>query len=106
MMKIIRPQLVLTLVVSLAGAMSFAQSPGEAVYNANCKTCHGATGTPSPAMAKMMGIKAASDPDMKKLTADQMFDSVKNGKGKMKAFKDKLTDDQIKDSVTFFRTLK
>ncbi|MGB6689458.1 MAG: cytochrome c [Terracidiphilus sp.] len=106
MMKAIRPQLVLTLVFSLAGAVSFAQSPGEAVYNSNCKSCHGAAGTPSPGMAKMMGIKAVSDPDIKKLTADEMFASVKDGKGKMKPFKDKLTDDQIKDSVTYYRSLK
>jgi predicted CXXCH cytochrome family protein len=90
----------------MACTVGFAQSGGEAVYNANCKSCHGATGTPNPAMAKMMGIKAATDPDIKKLTADEMFASVKNGKGKMKPFKDKLTDDQIKDSVTFYRGLK
>jgi mono/diheme cytochrome c family protein len=35
-----------------------------------------------------------------------MFDSTKNGKGKMTAFKDKLTDQQIKDSVTYYRSLK
>lgn len=106
MMKAIRPQLVLAFVFSLAGSVSFAQSPGEAAYNANCKSCHGAAGTPSPGMAKMMGIKAVSDPDIKKLTEEQMFDSVKNGKGKMRAFKDKLTDEQIKDSVTYYRSLK
>lgn len=57
-------------------------------------------------MAKMMGVKAASDPDMKKLTAEQEFDSVKNGKGKMKPLSPKLTDAQIKDAVSYFRSLK
>ncbi len=57
-------------------------------------------------MAKMMGIKAASDPDMKKLSAEEEIASVKNGKGKMKPFAGKLTDEQIKDAVTYFRTLK
>lgn len=102
----IRSQVVLAVLISFAGAVGFAQSSGEATYKAKCQSCHGAAGTPSPAMAKMMGIKAVSDPDIKKLTADQMFDSVKNGKGKMQPFKDKLTDDQIKDSVAFYRTLK
>ncbi len=106
MTKGIRSQLVLALVVSVAGAVGFAQSSGEAVYKANCQSCHGSTGTPSPGIAKMMGVKAASDPDMKKLTADEEIASVKNGKGKMKPFAGKLTDEQIKDSVTFFRTLK
>ena len=106
MNKTIRSQVALAVVLSVAGAVGFAQSGGEATYNTNCKSCHGATGTPSAGMAKMMGIKAASDPDMQKLTAAQMFDSVKNGKNKMKPFKDKLTDDQIKEVVAYFRTLK
>jgi mono/diheme cytochrome c family protein len=101
----IRSQLVLALVVSLAGAVGFAQSAGEATYKAKCQSCHGATGTPSPAMAKMMGIKPASDPEIKKLTVDQMIAAVKSGKGKMKPVAG-LTDAQIKDSVTYYRSLK
>jgi mono/diheme cytochrome c family protein len=67
----IRTQVVLAVVISMASAVGFAQS-GEATYKAKCATCHGATGTPSAGMAKMMGIKAASDPDIQKLTVDQM----------------------------------
>ena len=86
--------------------MGFAQSSGEAIYKANCQSCHGSSGTPSPGIAKMMGVKAASDPDIKKLTAEQEVESVKNGKGKMKPYTGKLTDAQIKDVVSYFRTLK
>jgi cytochrome c553 len=68
-----------------------------------CSSCHGSTGTPSPGMAKMMDIKAASE---YKSTAQEQFDAVKNGKGKMKPFAGKLTDDQIKGAVAYFRTLK
>jgi mono/diheme cytochrome c family protein len=106
MEKTFRSQMVLALVVSMAGVVGLAQSSGEAVYKANCQSCHGSTGTPSPGIAKMMGVKAASDPDMKKLTAAQEFDSVKNGKGKMKPLSPKLTDAQITDAVTYFRALK
>ncbi len=106
MTKNIRSQVVLALVVSLAGAVGFAQSSGEAVYKANCVSCHGSTGTPSPGIAKMMGVKPASDPDVKKLTAEEEFTSIKDGKGKMKPFSGKLTDAQIKDVVTYFKTLK
>jgi mono/diheme cytochrome c family protein len=102
----IRSLAVLAAAVVLAGSMGFAQSAGEAVYKANCQSCHGSTGTPSPGIAKMMGVKAASDPDVKKLTAEQEFDSVKNGKGKMKPLSPKLTDAQIKDAVSYFRSLK
>ncbi len=106
MTKTIRSMAVLAATVCLAGSMGFAQSAGEAVYKANCQSCHGSTGTPSPGIAKMMGVKAASDPDIKKLSAAEEIASVKNGKGKMKAMSPKLTDAQIKDAVDYFRTLK
>jgi len=105
MKMMFRTQLVLAVVVSLAGAVCFAQSAGEATYAAKCKSCHGAAGTPSAGMAKAMGIKAASDPDIKKLTDAQMTAAIKDGKGKMKPIAG-LTDAQIKDVVAFFRTLK
>jgi len=105
MTKMFRTLLVLAVVMSLAGAVSFAQSGGEATYKAKCAMCHGPAGTPSAGMAKSMGIKAASDPAIKALTAAQEFDAVKNGKGKMKPVAG-LTDAQIKDVVTFYRGLK
>jgi mono/diheme cytochrome c family protein len=105
MTKIFRSQMVLAVAISLASAACFAQSSGEATYKAKCQTCHGATGTPSAGMAKAMGIKASTDPAIKALTAAQMADAIKNGKGKMKPIAG-LTDAQIKDVVTFYRGLK
>jgi cytochrome c6 len=101
----LRSLAVLAAAVYLAGSTSFAQSSGAATYKAKCQVCHGATGTPNPGMAKMMGIKPVSDPEIKKLTADQMIAAVKNGKGKMKPIAG-LTDAQIKDVVAYFRTMK
>jgi cytochrome c6 len=80
----------------------FAES-GQDIYKANCQSCHGPTGTPSAGMAKMMSVKAASE---YKTSADEQFNSVKNGKNKMKPFAGKLTDAQIKDAIAYFRTLK
>ncbi len=105
MNKTIRSNVVLAVVVSLAGAVGFAQSSGEATYKAKCQSCHGSTGTPNPGIAKMMGVKAVSDPAIKALTVDQMVASVKNGKNKMKPVVG-LTDAQIKDAVLFYRGLK
>jgi mono/diheme cytochrome c family protein len=100
-----RSQVVLAVVVSMASAVGFAQSGGEATYKAKCASCHGATGTPSPGMAKMMGIKAASDPDIQKLSEAQAAAAVKDGKGKMKPIAG-LTDAQIKDVATYYHSLK
>lgn len=102
MTKTIRSMAVLAAAVCLAGTMGFAQA-GEAVYKANCQSCHGSTGTPNPGIAKAMDVKAASE---YKTGEKEQIDSVKNGKNKMKAFSGKLTDAQIKDAVDYFRTLK
>lgn len=96
---------VLALLVASASSVSFAQSGGAATYKAKCQMCHGATGTPSPAMAKAMGIKPVSDPAIKALTVDQIGVAVKNGKNKMKPIAG-LTDAQIKDVATFYKGLK
>jgi mono/diheme cytochrome c family protein len=53
----------------------------------------------------MMGVKPASDPSVKGLSVAEMTAVVKNGKGKMKPVAG-LTDPQIKDVVTYFRSLK
>ena len=105
MTKTIRSQVVLAVVVSLASAVCFAQSGGEATYKAKCQSCHGATGAPSAGMAKMMGIKASSDPDIQKLTEAQIAAAIKDGKGKMKPIAG-LTDAQIKAVAAYYKGLK
>jgi mono/diheme cytochrome c family protein len=84
--------------------VGFAQS-GDATYKAKCASCHGATGTPSAGMAKMMGIKPASDPAIQALTVDQIIAAIKNGKNKMKPIAG-LTDAQIKDVAVYYHGLK
>ena len=104
-MKQIRTQgLVLAAALSLTGAMGFAQSSGEATYKAKCQMCHGASGMADTAAAKAMKVKPVTDPDVKKLNEAQMIEATRNGMGKMQPYKDKLTDDHIKDVTTYFRT--
>ena len=104
MTKTIQSLLALAAVVCLAGAVSFAQSGGEATYKAKCAMCHGPAGTPSAGMAKM-GIKPVSDPAIKALTVAQIEAVVKSGKGKMKPVAG-LSDAQAKDAATFYHGLK
>lgn len=105
MSKTIRFAVVLSAAVLFAGAVSFAQSAGEATYKAKCQSCHGAEGTPNAGIAKLMGVKAVSDPSVKGHSAAEMIAITNSGKGKMPAFKGKLTDAQVKDSVDYFRSL-
>jgi mono/diheme cytochrome c family protein len=103
MRKTIRFQVALAAVVLLAGAVGFAQS-GEATYKAKCQSCHGAAGVPNPGIAKMMGVKPATDPAVKSSSEAKMITVTTNGEGKMPAFKGKLSDSEIKASVEYFRT--
>jgi len=105
MSKSIRFAVVLAAVVLMSGTLGFTQSSGETTYKAKCQSCHGAQGVPNPGIAKAMGVKPASDPAVKSLSEAQMITDTANGKGKMPAFKGKITDAQIKDSVEYFRSL-
>jgi mono/diheme cytochrome c family protein len=105
MTKTFRSQVVLAVVFSMACAVGFAETTGEATYKAKCAMCHGATGTPSAGIAKMTGVKPASDPAIKKLTVVEMTTAVEKGKGKMKPISG-LSAAQIKDVVTYYRGLK
>ena len=72
----------LTLVCVLAPAMWAAD--GKAVYDAKCKTCHGADGNP-PAFAKGMGAKPLSDAAIQAKSAADLAGEILKGVGKMKA---------------------
>ena len=106
MSKTMQSGMVLAVVLSLTSLVGFAQSSGEATYKAKCTMCHGPSGAAESPMAKMLKVKPVSDPEIKKLTSEQMFASVKNGKGKMQPFSGKLTDAQIKEAVAYYRGLK
>ena len=106
MTKTIRSLVGLAATLCLAGPVCRGQAAGGATYKAKCQSCHGSTGTPNPAIAKALGVKPASDPDVKKLSEAEMIKSTTDGKGKMPAFKGKLSDAEIKDAVDYFRTLK
>ena len=105
MTKTIRSLMILAVAAVLASAVCLAQSGGEATYKAKCQSCHGAAGVPNPAMANMMHIKAVTDPDIKKLTVDQMVASIKGNTGKMKSVA-ALPEADIRAAVIYYRSLK
>jgi len=104
MRKSIRSHVALATILSVAGVVSFAQS-GEATYKSKCAMCHGATGMADTGAGKSMKIKPVNDPDVKKMSRDDLIALTTNGKGKMPAFKGKLTDDQIKGAVDQYISL-
>jgi mono/diheme cytochrome c family protein len=101
----------LTVLIAIAAAAASALAAdakaGQAIFDKSCKSCHGADGTPNPAIAKMMKVdmrplgsaevQAQSDDDIKKI--------ITGGKGKMKPISS-VTGNSVDDVVAFVRTLK
>jgi mono/diheme cytochrome c family protein len=96
------------LVFSAAGTRAFAQAAdGKVVYDANCKKCHGATGTPSATMQKKFEKIAAFDAAfVSKRSDDSVVTVLTKGKGEsMKSFKDKMTKDEMAAVAKYVREL-
>ena len=75
---------------------------GEAMFKAKCAGCHGADGKGKEAM-KTTDLAAA---DVQKMSDADLGGIISNGKGgKMPAYKT-LTPEQLKDLVSYIRSLK
>jgi len=104
MARTTRFQVALVMAFSMTCAVSFAQSSGEAIYKAKCLNCHGSTGLANSGVGKLMKVKPVDDPEVKKQSEAEMIAAVRNGAGKMQAYKGTLADAEIKASVLYFRT--
>jgi len=101
----IRTAALFLLAASIAAPV-FAQSAGADTYKAKCQMCHGPDGTAATPMGKMMKIPSFKDPQEIKASEASLVAITKDGKGKMPAYNGKLTDAQIKEVVSFIRTLQ
>ena len=80
---------------------SWAQA-GADTYKAKCQMCHGENGK-----GKMTGTHDWSTADVQKMSDADLTKLIEDGKPpKMPAFKGKLTDAQVKDLVSYIRSLK
>ncbi len=91
-------RILLALVVVAAASAARAED-AAALFQKKCAMCHGKDGKGTPSGQKM-GAKdltavKASEADLEKVIA--------NGKGKMTAFKGKLSDDEIKSVAKYVK---
>jgi len=76
-------------------------------WTKNCASCHAKDGSGNTMMGKKSGVESYADPKVQaKFTDEEAFKSISEGKGKMKAFKDKLTPEEIKALVAHIRAFK
>lgn len=84
---------------------AFAQT-GADTYKAKCQMCHAADGTGNTPAGKAMKAVSFMSPDLVKKSDADLIAATENGKGKMPAYKGKLSDAQIKDVIAYIRTLQ
>jgi mono/diheme cytochrome c family protein len=104
MIQGIKAAAVILLAVLIAGP-AFAQPSGADLYK-KCVSCHGADGLATSMVAQNMKVLSFKDAEMLKASDARFFAATKNGKGKMPAYKGKMTDAQIKEVIAYIRTLQ
>jgi mono/diheme cytochrome c family protein len=80
---------------------------GQAVYNRSCKACHGTTGAPNPAIAKMtkVDMKDLKAPEVQSIGDSEMKSIITDGKGAMKPVKT-VTGADLDNVVAYVHSLK
>ncbi|MDQ8154729.1 MAG: cytochrome c [Gemmatimonadota bacterium] len=103
-----RPLFLSLLVLALASPARGQAPDGKALFEANCRKCHGAAGQPSPAMKKMIPELPTWDAAFfAKRTDAEIITVLTNGKGKnMKPYKDVLKPDEMAALAKYIRTLQ
>ena len=81
------------------------RADGAGDFKAKCAMCHGGDGAGNSATGKALKVRDLGSADVQGQTDAQLIDIVTNGKGKMPAYKGKVSDDQIKGLVAYIRTL-
>ena len=96
--------------LALAFTTNVLAADGKTVYTDSCAKCHGEDGKGATKMGTKLGAKDYSDAAVQAaVTDDQAFKSIKEGMKKddktlMKP--SELSDDDIKASIAYLRTLK
>lgn len=101
----IRTSFMLAYVAAAAVSVS-AEQPAAGIYKAKCAPCHGVTGEADTPAGKTFKVPSFSSDGVLKQSDADLLEIARNGKGKMPAWHDKLSDDQIKGLVTFIHSLQ
>ena len=88
-------------------ALSTTAGDARSVYNAKCASCHGRDGRASSMHARHEKARDLTTGEWQDSVSDErIFNSISNGKGKMPAFKKKLSEAQIDELVNYVRRLR
>ena len=103
----------ITLLIGFLLVPIMSHADGQALYMKNCKKCHGETGKGDTLMGKKLKIVDYTTAEAQaKVTDEAIAKSIKEGlkneagKKVMLAFGKKLSDPEVAELLTYFRTLK
>src|SRR4029077_9694176 len=91
-----------TIIIASAGIRVAADAAAN--WNQLCASCHGKDGSGNTAMGKKLAVKDYSK--NQGFSDAEATNVIKNGKGKMKGYKGKLSDADVKALVAYVCSLK
>jgi cytochrome c6 len=97
--------------VAASAALAFvsvpaqAQDAGAATYKTKCAACHGADGKGETSIGKNNKIRDLGSADVQQQSDADLAGVITTGKGKMPAYGKSLKPDQVKELVSYIRSL-
>ena len=97
----------ITLFMLLASTALADAAPSAAdTFKSKCAMCHGADGSSDTPAGKSMKSPDLRTPEVQKLSDADLAKTISDGKGKMPAYKAKLSAAEISSLVGYIRGLK
>lgn len=94
----------LFLIFALGGwAAGADDAAGKSIFGSKCAICHGPNGDGNSPIGKTLKVPDFHSAQARKMTQAEVKAVVMNGKDKMPAFKDILSDTQIDQVVDYVR---
>jgi cytochrome c6 len=91
--------------LAFTSAPAQAQDAGAATYKTKCAACHGADGKGETSIGKTNKIRDLSSAEVQQQSDADLTGVITTGKGKMPAYGKSLKPDQVKELVTYIRSL-
>jgi cytochrome c6 len=98
------PRLLAIVSALLIPLASVSAQDAASIYKSKCAPCHGADGKGNTAL-KSMGVRDFASPEVQKETDDELATVIAKGRNKMPGYSATLKDPQIKNLVTYIRSL-
>ena len=97
--------IVLLMILATPHTPAAAQGAGAALYKSKCAACHGPDGKGETAIGKANKLRDLGSADVQKQSDAELSTLIENGKGKMPAYSKSLKPEEIKDLVSYLRSL-